>query len=458
VLVAAGCGRSGFDETKHTTDAAIFDAEGSGVPPMFVPPWHSGPRLRARLLVGGGDPIFNGWHDSLLDTDCQPAIATDGQERCMPFGARIDLYYSDASCTQPLGAVYRGTCGSTSYAFADTGVRHAYPLGAVFSGTVYENAGGCGKATVPARFEVRALGAEAPPETFVLSTYHHQVVGAFEHSFNDFSDGTTIDTGALVFANASCNPNASELGPVRCRVTAPAAAPAYTDPACTQKILAWNRQPYDPPSVDALVVFGPQACDATYTYYRVTADVTAPQYYEYVGGMCTMLATAPNTVLYTVQQTTDPSPVGTVVRGPNRGRIGTLYWVGPDNIAIPTGNFDQQTGLPCTPFNAADANLRCLPAAGASTLATEDATCSGMQQLIVSECYGAPPVDGPTYRSCIDAPWPVRVLTTTFTAASESFDGTCVPIDLPGGTGHQVGVTGAEIDATSFPPLIEMVE
>lgn len=458
LLVVAACGRVGFDAHGPASDGAIVDGAGSGVPATFVPPWHSGPRMRARLLIGGGDPIFYGWHDAQLATDCQPAIASDGMERCMPLSARADLYFSDAGCTQPLAARYVGNCGHDSYAYVDSGGVHEYPIGAAYAGTVYDGPSGCVPTTPPASIEVHVLGAEVAPSTFVTSTYHHQTVGAYDHSFNDFSDGTTIDIGLLSVDNIACTPTASQLGQVRCQAGAKIGVPAYSDAGCTQPILVWNRTQYDPPSTSMLAVFGPQVCESSYSLYTVIADVTAAQYYEKVNGSCTLLASTSGTRLYTVQPLADPSPVGTVERGPNRGRIGTFYWVGPDNVAIPTGNFDQQSGLPCTPFNATDGKLRCLPSAETGTSGNENATCSGTAQVILGQCYGAPPVDGPTYTSCTDTGWPVHVLTTTVSSASLSFDGTCVQIDLPGGVGYQRGVTGSEIDPTTFPALTEMIE
>jgi len=453
LLALAACGRFGFDPAS---DGAIVD--GPGISSTFVPPWHSGPRMRARLLEGGGDPIFYGWYDSTLVTDCQSAIASDGVERCMPFRARADVYYSDASCTQRLAAVYLGTCGHDAYAFLDSGGVHEFPIGAAYTGPLYQDAGGCTSVSAPSTIAVHALGAEVPPTTFVASTYHHQTVGGFDHSFNDFSDGATIDIGLLSVNDVACSPTASQLGTVQCRAGVRRGVPAYSDAACTQPILVWNRTQYDPPSTDMLAVFPPQACDSTYALYTVVADVTAPQYYEKVAGTCAMLTTQSNTILYTVQPFADPSPLGTIVRGPNRGRIGTLYWVGPDNVAVPTANFDQQSGLPCIPFNATDGKLRCLPSAPTPALASEDATCTGQQQIIAGQCFGTPPVAGPTYTSCIDSGWPVRTLPTTFTSASLDFDGTCDAIALPGGIGYATGVTGNELDPTTFPALTEIIE
>jgi len=462
VLLAAGaCGRFGFDAQSHAGDATISDGDGSngsGSAAPFVAPWHSGPRLRARLLIGGGDPIFYGWHDAQLDTDCQAALAADGIERCMPYRVRAADIYSDASCTQPLALTYPATCGKDTYAFTDSGNgAHAFPIAAPYTGQIYTMAGSCMPTSLPTGQLAFKLGAEEPSSSFVASSYTRQTIGNFMHSFNDFSDGASIDIGTLILSTTSCYPFATELGTVRCRTGAKRATHAYSDGGCMQPILAWARTPYDPMSTSLLEVFPPQACDSTYTLYQTIADVTAPQYWVKDALGCPMITTPTNVVLYTATEIADPAPIGTLARGPDRGRIGTFYWTGPDNVAIPVGNFDQSTGAPCTPFNAADGVLRCLPSRGTSETASEDGTCSGAARSIYGACYAAAPVYGPDYSSCTDGPWTVKSLPTQVPTASLFDDGTCDSIDLPIGGGFD-GATGAVIPASTFPALTEMVE
>jgi hypothetical protein len=161
---------------------------------------------------------------------------------------------------------------------------------------------------------------------------------------------------------------------------------------------------------------------------------------------------------YTATEIADPAPVGTVTRGPDRGRIGTFYWTGPDNVAIPLGHFDQLLGLPCTPFNAGDGVLRCVPSLALSETASQNASCAGSVSTVYGACFGAPPVDGPDYSSCTDGPYHIHALPQTFSAASLFDDGSCVSIPLPGGTGYDASVLGAEVPPATFPALNEMVE
>ncbi len=66
----------------------------------------SGTRLHAKTLVASdGARTFLGWHDTMLDTDCAFATASDLQLRCLP-GITLDptlqatIVYSDAACTK----------------------------------------------------------------------------------------------------------------------------------------------------------------------------------------------------------------------------------------------------------------------------------------------------------------------------------------------------------------------
>lgn len=177
LLVAAACGRFGFDAQRAASDSAISDGNGSGSAAPFVPWGHSGPRIRARVLDGGGDPIFYGWHDSALATDCQPALASDGVERCMPFRDLAGTIFSDAGCTQPLAVVYHGTCGSDAYAYDDSsGMVVEYPIGGIYAGTVYANPGACAptslppNAAAPARQSICRTASATTPRTSATSS------------------------------------------------------------------------------------------------------------------------------------------------------------------------------------------------------------------------------------------------------------------------------------------------
>lgn len=305
----------------------------------FTPFWQSGTRLRAHLLVGDGDPIFIGWYDAMLGTDCQPAVSADGSERCMPLGEG-DTWYADSACTQRLAGVYPGSCKHDTYVSAFVGGQaHAYPvLSTVFTGQAYRDVGGgsCVPDNPPA--ELHQVGSEVAPAMFVTSGYSTQVHGAYTEEVNVFGDGAREELRALTFDSGSCRPFANDLGSAPCRASTRRGEPVYLDGACTQPGLLWARQPDDPPQVTQLNVFPPQACDMQYDLYDVIADVTGPKYYTKDPIGCISHTTPPGAVLYTATKTTNPYPVGTVVRGPRRGRLGRLYWIAPRRHAVRRGH------------------------------------------------------------------------------------------------------------------------
>lgn len=101
------------DASKGTDDRSPATSPDAGAEPdagharMF----ESGSRLRARLVEANDEAAqFIGFHDSDLEVDCSPALAYDGELRCLPESGRGQVFFLDAQCTQP---VYRAS-GSTS--------------------------------------------------------------------------------------------------------------------------------------------------------------------------------------------------------------------------------------------------------------------------------------------------------------------------------------------------------
>jgi hypothetical protein len=87
-------------------------------------------------------------------------------------------------------------------------------------------------------------------------------------------------------------------------------------------------------------------------------------------------------------------------------------------------------------------------------LASPDATCGGAPKQVEGECFGVAPVDGPSYSSCVDTPWTMHALPSTF-PASVVDDGTCT--QLPG-TYADPNVSGSELPPSMFAPLIDHIE
>src|SRR5947208_1305955 len=99
--MCAGCGRLGFEPEALGTDAVTFT-------PPVVPSFTNGTRLHAQIFSGPESASAAqqiGWHDTTLGTDCQPAVAADGVQRCLPTGATVGDVFGDAACSVALGLV-----------------------------------------------------------------------------------------------------------------------------------------------------------------------------------------------------------------------------------------------------------------------------------------------------------------------------------------------------------------
>lgn len=139
----------------------------------------SGSRLKARWYVGDDgarQPLFQ-WFDSARNEECTFQRATDGVLRCMPGGAGLSSYYSNANCTQR-AAVLLATldCGDGygTYAIesATTGCESrikVFTLGETLPPeSVYVLSGeSCVAAAPNAAFVYRRLGSEVAPSSFV---------------------------------------------------------------------------------------------------------------------------------------------------------------------------------------------------------------------------------------------------------------------------------------------------
>jgi len=134
-------------------EPAQRDAEAGVDAPVFKQFWTSGTRFRARLwkAVDGGEPVFGGWRDTQLDTDCESAMASDRVERCMPLHAQVDpaRYHSDPLCSEPLAWAPTSPCGHDNYAVTSAPPYSAFRITGVYTGPVYFGSAGGGRACSP---------------------------------------------------------------------------------------------------------------------------------------------------------------------------------------------------------------------------------------------------------------------------------------------------------------------
>ena len=147
----------------------------------------SGSRLKARNYVGSdGSKEWMGWHDIQRNEDCAFTTAADGMMRCLPFPyqATINLYYTDAGCTQPLAIGYKG-CATTYATFSEavagscvyngTNHLHIYQLGGAFTGLqAFVKSGASCTATpttsLTGTYDLYSVGPEVDPSSFVAAT------------------------------------------------------------------------------------------------------------------------------------------------------------------------------------------------------------------------------------------------------------------------------------------------
>jgi hypothetical protein len=442
----------------HFDDVAGGTGSDGGGPAAFVPEWKSGTRFRARLLEAseGGDPIFEGWRDTKLDTDCQNTTAADGEERCLPVHVDAQTYFADAACTERIAVHYRATCGHDRFAMTtDPQDRHhVFALGAPVTGTIYDGRVGCSSLSLPAEWTAfRVAATEETPTEFAMVNYSNVQVGKHEHIQYTLGDGSSLELAAIAGTTASCIPQGGTLGPAGCRPSGlVSATPIYRDSACTQRAYLGDKA-----GETQLVVDDVAMCGTSYRVVDVTGDVTAATYWTRTTAGCIANSTPPGGVLYTGNEIVDPYPRGTVAPGARHGRLGRLYWTGEDDgVAFSIATYDHDLHRPCFQFIAADGVFRCLSRRPKLVDAYEDAACGGALHSLGAACYGEPPLDGPFYPTCDDQPWDV-VNMPAAPVATRVDEGTCTTLPAPGGA-FEHGTGTSTVAPSTFPELVERIE
>jgi hypothetical protein len=463
LVVLAGC-RFGFDKRGDGDGGNGSDSDVNadiGAPAAFVPYWTSGTRLRARLLVPveGGDPVWFGWRDSQLGMDCVSRTAGDGVERCVHEDQRATVFFSDAGCTQRLGWIRPATCGVANHVFfIDTmGRSHTLPIATAYTGPIFEDQGTCLPSGGPVEGTLYNLGAEIAPAQLVAAQYTNVQVGDYQRPMQGFTDGARAEVGSLLLTTGQggCYPVADTLGTSHCRANLPRASAVYSDSLCMQRAYYWDRQAYEAATTAQLMVVEPAACETSSKIYNTISDVSSGSYYKQTPSGCQMVASSSLGKLYTAAEIANPFPIGTTVIGPRRGRLGWLYWIGPDGMAMAVRYWDHDLQMPCNPINASDGKLRCLPASLTTIDAYTDAACGSTPKRLEPACFAGTPVQGPGYRSCIDE-FTVNALPASTQSAS-LFGDTCSSISTPGGF-VDPAVIGPEVSPSMFAELTEIVE
>ncbi|MBK8010677.1 MAG: hypothetical protein IPK13_04965 [Deltaproteobacteria bacterium] len=244
-------GSDGTQRDAEVVDAAdAADAADAGV---YYPSAEnrSGERLKAHFIeASDGARIANGWHDSLLETPCRFAAASDGLVRCVPAGEKVAFaasYFSDPDCTIPVASVALDACVTPQWMQTyDTTTCPArisfYEIGA--------------RITSEAGFQRDAVTQACVPTTFQLAGAAYYEAGAFVDPAQ-FATGEahfdatlgrvlvrefTTDDGAHAFLgfvdsamNANCSFGRTFDGVTRCLPEARASVETtrFSDEACS---------------------------------------------------------------------------------------------------------------------------------------------------------------------------------------------------------------------------------
>lgn len=462
-LVVLGCacqrGASERADAPSASDAGV-DAPRA----TFQPYWTSGTRFRARLWkpADDSDPIFAGWRDTLLDTDCELAKTTDGVERCLPITLRSYDAYADPQATQRVTSALGSVCGRNKYAhqyYLSLGSRRyrLFPLTATYVGPVYSASGQFLGNTSDFPNEFFRVGAEEPPESFAMAQYAQVQVGAHIHEQYGFGDGSSIDTGVLVLPAGRCRPvGGIRPGSSACRPIDAGDMPwVFRDAACTQPALLYEMAPPESPyrpRPDRVVLDDPSGCGSSLVVYDVGNIVSSGVYYENTNGTCT----EHRSIVYSLFEGTVNStyPMGMVAPSVRTGRLGHVMWTGPDGVAIPMRSFDQDLGVSCIASGAEDGVLRCLPyLSGPDVAGHLSPACDDEQQTRVATCELGPPF---SYAAVPTQSCGNRVAVHAFESPSTLYQAsgmTCAPYPV-----QTYARSGVIADPAMFPALQEIIE
>ncbi len=154
-----------------------------------IPGALSGSRLKPYLATAPDGPQqFMGiWRDTQLNVDCLFGVAPDGQYRCVPWTMGGDFYFSDAGCSNGLGAYsscasstlpnYISSSPTSGSGCSATTTTTIYLRGAPYTGTVYSGTPASCSAltsTATAGTAFYSLGALVDVTIFQSASYGYQ--------------------------------------------------------------------------------------------------------------------------------------------------------------------------------------------------------------------------------------------------------------------------------------------
>ena len=359
----------------------------------------SGTRLRARIARSAlGAEEFLGWRDTALGLDCTFRRAGDGALRCLPEeSVRItnQLYFADASCTEPLVTTNTLPCGYPAHAiyYDALGCMEpptVYGLGAEIprGTTTYTRPSASDPCTVApslaGRTVVFARGPEVPPSAFVAGTLRAEsTASGVDFVVLETTDGASQHWGLADAAGGfSCAVGALEGGELACLPTDTTQITTYYgDAACSAPVSF----AYDPASCETFThaAEAVSACPGTRRLFRLGMEraLTDPLYRN-AGSGCTTSSTFASSRFFDVGAALGASDfvAASEVSGGVRGVIEERLHRFGGGDAVRVRWADRTNGVPCEmDAIASDGVQRCVPD-GAGAIATSgyfrDSSCT----------------------------------------------------------------------------------
>ncbi|MCB9653087.1 MAG: hypothetical protein H6729_03000 [Deltaproteobacteria bacterium] len=357
-----------------TADAAVGDAESVGTPPP-----RSGTRLKAIFYdTGSGFRAFAGWSDSARGAPCSPAVAGDGQTRCLPttqdvsFGPKV---FKDPACTEQVVALVGGSISTTHddshcpprQRYYQAGARTDIPIDSLL---FVRRGSECRPETpyrgYPETYRVYDVGPEIPAESFsrlymmpgrrlgtTRPVYFESEDGAF--SWSHFEDLTL---------NSRCEIRLSSDGQVRCLPTGESLMSFFfADASCTQPAVPWGS---DCPAPPVLSEISSETCRWVTRLYEVGDEVSSV-YSVFGDGTCSIREAQAAQMGLTAGPEISPSvfsPFELETVGDLRLRHRVFRTSG---VSFDLGwTFDSRWETTCYFARASDHVMRCLPGSTAT--------------------------------------------------------------------------------------------
>ena len=209
--------------------------------------YHSGSRLRARVLDVGDARSFVGFHDRTLNIDCSFRLATDGVVRCLP-DVPLERAYGDPACSTVVGQPQGAACSTSTPTYAATSVGTFaqsscnpgtptdtyYAIGAPVSSTVYLPPN-----CTPLAFDHVFAVTPVAPSTFVGGSELLEPHGALGSRVVVGDDGSRLTVGAYDVAQGrACAPtDLHDGGAKRCLpLNVAKLREHFADAQCTQPV------------------------------------------------------------------------------------------------------------------------------------------------------------------------------------------------------------------------------